>query len=163
LRIGVDGTTVFNWEAGTASPGLRALPAVIRFLGHDPRLTPGATDLGRLVRHFRQRQGLSMDGLAEMLSVDPATVRGWERRGHRPWPGLHARLAGLLGLPTAADAGATSGGRLRAARLHAGLTQRELAKRVGVGQQAVSGWESGEETPTGRQGVRLSEILEQRP
>ncbi len=160
LRIGVDKTTVFNWEAGTASPSLHALPAVIRFLGYDPRLTPEATGLGRLIRHHRQRQGLSRDALADMLGVDPSTVQGWERRGHRPWPGLHARLAGVLGLPTAAaEAGTTFGERLRTARLRAGLTQRELAKRVGVGQQVVSEWESGKRAATGKQCDRLSGML----
>ena len=43
LRIGVDKTTVFNWEAGTASPNLRAIPGLVRFLGYDPRQSPVAT------------------------------------------------------------------------------------------------------------------------
>jgi transcriptional regulator with XRE-family HTH domain len=47
LRVGVDKTTVFNWETGTASPNLRALPAVIRFLGYDPRPSREAADPGR--------------------------------------------------------------------------------------------------------------------
>ena len=50
LRIGVDKTTVFNWESGAASPSFRAQPAVIRFLGYDHRPSPEATDPGRLVR-----------------------------------------------------------------------------------------------------------------
>jgi DNA-binding transcriptional regulator YiaG len=91
LRIGVDETTIFNWEAGTASPGLRALPAVIRFLDYDPRPIPEATDLGRLIRHLRRRQGLSMNAPADRLGVDPTTVRGWEQRGHKPRPQLRAR------------------------------------------------------------------------
>ena len=32
LLVGVDKTTVFNWETGRAAPNLRA----IRFLGYDP-------------------------------------------------------------------------------------------------------------------------------
>jgi transcriptional regulator with XRE-family HTH domain len=36
LRIGVDVTSVNNWERGRASPNLRAIPAVIRFLGYTP-------------------------------------------------------------------------------------------------------------------------------
>ncbi len=95
LRIGVDETTVFNWEAETASPGLRALPEVIRFLSYDPRL----------VRHLRQKQGLSMDALADLLDVGTSTVRGWECRGRRPSPRLHARLAEVLDLPPAAGTG----------------------------------------------------------
>jgi transcriptional regulator with XRE-family HTH domain len=160
LRIGVDEATVFNWEAGTAFPGLRALPGVIRFLGYDPRETPEANNLGRLVRHSRQRHGLGMDALAEILGVDPSTVRGWERRGHRPSPRLHARLAEALGLPTTPGPRATLGEGLRAARLRVGLTQRELADQIGVGQQVVSSWESGNRTPTEEQGTRISEVLE---
>jgi transcriptional regulator with XRE-family HTH domain len=70
LLMEVDKTTVFNWEAGTAFPSLRALPAVIRFLGYDPRQSPEAGNPGRLVRHFRQRQGLSMPVLPDPLGVD---------------------------------------------------------------------------------------------
>ncbi len=43
LQIGVDKTTVFNWEAGTAAPNIRAIPGVVRFLGYDPRQSPEAT------------------------------------------------------------------------------------------------------------------------
>ena len=159
MRIGVDETTVRNWEVGTATPNLRALPGVIEFLGYDPRQIPEAADLGRLVRHLRQRQGLSMDALADLLGVDSSTVRGWERQGHRPWPRLHARLVEVLGLPAAADAGATFGEHLRAARLHAGLTQRELAEQVGVGQQVVSSWESGRKKPGRKERARISQAI----
>lgn len=41
-----------------------------------------------------------MDAPADVLGVDPRTVRGWEQRGHRPGPRLHARLAEVLDLPT---------------------------------------------------------------
>ncbi len=39
------------------------------------------------------------------------------------------------------------GGRLEAWRKAAGLTQRELGERLGVTQQTVSDWESGDITP----------------
>ena len=35
-RIGVDTTSVFNWEAKTSQPDLKYMPAVIRFLGYNP-------------------------------------------------------------------------------------------------------------------------------
>jgi transcriptional regulator with XRE-family HTH domain len=105
-----------------------------------------------------------MEVLADVLGVDPSTVRAWEQRGHRPSPRLHARLAGVLGLPAAtAKAEATLSERLRAERLRAGLTQLELADRVGAGQQVVSNWESGKRPPTGKQSAPLSEVLEQCP
>jgi transcriptional regulator with XRE-family HTH domain len=82
LRIGVDTTTVFNWEAGTASPNIRALPGVIRFLGYDPTET-GST-LGERLRATRRRLGLSHADLAGRLGVDPSTVLDWETGRHRP-------------------------------------------------------------------------------
>jgi transcriptional regulator with XRE-family HTH domain len=36
LRIGVDKTTIHNWEAGRTHPNVRALRGAIRFLGHNP-------------------------------------------------------------------------------------------------------------------------------
>ena len=101
-----------------------------------------------------------MDALADMLGVDPSTVRGWERRGHRPGPRLRARLAGVLGLPVVpTGAEATFGDRLRASRLRAGLTQRELAERIGAVQQVVSDWESGRRKPHGKERARISKII----
>ena len=42
----------------------------------------------------------------------------------------------------------TIGGTIRAARLAAGLTQTELADRLGTAQANVSGWETGQRRPT---------------
>jgi transcriptional regulator with XRE-family HTH domain len=82
LRIGVDQTTVYNWETGTATPNLRAIPGVIRFLGYDPTKT-GET-LGERLRVTRRRLGLSHLELAGRLGVDPSTVLDWETGRHRP-------------------------------------------------------------------------------
>jgi transcriptional regulator with XRE-family HTH domain len=82
LRIGVDKTTVFNWESGTASPNLRAIPGVVRFLGYDPTETGSA--LGERLRAARRRLGISHADLARRLGVDPTTVLDWEIGRHRP-------------------------------------------------------------------------------
>jgi len=54
LRIGVDPTSIFNWEAGRHHPSLRHLPAALDFLDYDPRLSPEATDLVRQIRPRRR-------------------------------------------------------------------------------------------------------------
>jgi transcriptional regulator with XRE-family HTH domain len=47
LRLGVSKSAVMNWERGRTEPMIRFLPAIIRFLGYDPRPLPSATALLR--------------------------------------------------------------------------------------------------------------------
>ena len=82
-QIGVDQTTLFNWETGRASPNLRAIPGVVRFLGYDPTRTGGS--LVEQLQAARLRRGWSQADLARHLRVDPCTVSTWEVRGSIPW------------------------------------------------------------------------------
>lgn len=43
---------------------------------------------------------------------------------------------------------------LRAARTDAGLTQRQLAARLNVSQQTITGWETGARKPSGEDMLR---------
>jgi len=51
-------------------------------------------------------------------------------------------------------------GGIRAARLKKGMTQRELAKKLGVVRETVSLWEIGRNQVNSEKLVRLSEILD---
>lgn len=44
VRIGVDTATVTNWELGHTDPEERFIPALIRFLGHNPLLGVGVAE-----------------------------------------------------------------------------------------------------------------------
>jgi ribosome-binding protein aMBF1 (putative translation factor) len=94
LRIGVDKTTVHNWEVGIATPNLRVIPGVIRFLGFSP-LRVGK-DLGERLRLARETAGLSHRELAKRLRVDPSTILDWERGRHKPTPRLRRRVEGFI-------------------------------------------------------------------
>ena len=48
---------------------------------------------------------------------------------------------------------------IKAARLRLGITQDELAKRLGVTQAAISHWEKGITFPTTRQLPIVAEVL----
>ena len=52
-------------------------------------------------------------------------------------------------------------GRIRALRNHLGLTQRELADRLGTRQQTISEWEIGLYKPRGASSTLLSIVAEQ--
>lgn len=51
--------------------------------------------------------------------------------------------------------------RIRALRHHLGLTQRELADRLGTRQQTISEWEIGLYQPRGASSTLLSIVAEQ--
>lgn len=47
---------------------------------------------------------------------------------------------------------------LAAARTNAGLTQREVAKLLGVTQQTIFNWEQGKQEPKVKQAIELSKL-----
>jgi transcriptional regulator with XRE-family HTH domain len=81
-RIGVDETSVFNWEANTSQPALRYMPAVIEFLGYDP--LPAPTTVGERIVRRRTALGMSQKDAARTLGVDPSTLARWERGERDP-------------------------------------------------------------------------------
>jgi len=88
--LGVSVASLGHWELGNASPATRFLPAILRFLGGDPR--PLAETFPERLRAVRTARGFSQEALARQLGIDPTTVARWEAgRGH---PG--ARLSKLL-------------------------------------------------------------------
>ena len=93
-RIGVDTTSVFNWEANTVSPDIRCMPAIIRFLGYNP--LPAAKGWGeRLVRQ-RTSLGLSQKEAALKLGVDSGTLARWEQGKTEPESALLGRVERFL-------------------------------------------------------------------
>jgi transcriptional regulator with XRE-family HTH domain len=89
--LGVDETTIHNWERGHSDPALRFIPAIIRFLGYTLG-TPTANSFGERIASIRRIQGLSQKRLAKMLEVDPSTVARWERGAVEPSTPLFVRL-----------------------------------------------------------------------
>jgi len=76
-QLGVDKTSVFNWEGNRSSPDIRYMPAIIDFLGYDP--LPQAHTLAEQLVRQRSSLGLSQKESAGRLGVDPSTLAKWER------------------------------------------------------------------------------------
>lgn len=138
------------------------------------RRSPGPGNLD--IRSRRRELGLTQAQLAQLLGVDRTTVIRWERTRRVPSIQLSRRLAEVLGLNyrdvshlgRAHRSGGTSrsrtwlaraaeryrpdwpliGDNLRAARELAGVTQAELARRVGVSRSTLSLYERGLWQPT---------------
>ena len=81
-QLGVDKTTVHNWEVNASSPEVQYMPAIINFLGYDP-LPEGEGWGERLVRH-RTAMGLLQKEAAQRLGVDPGTLAKWEQGKREP-------------------------------------------------------------------------------
>jgi len=81
-RIGVDTTTITNWELGHTAPALCWMPDIIRFLGYDPR--PEPRTIGEALKHYRHSRGMTQEELAVGLDVDPSTLARWEAEERVP-------------------------------------------------------------------------------
>ena len=75
-RLGMHFASLQLWERGIGDPGVKPLPAIIRFLGYVPfecQATPG----GR-ISFLRRCCGKTQEELAGMISCNPDTVCRWE-------------------------------------------------------------------------------------
>ena len=89
-QIGVDKTSIHNWETNFSKPSIEYMPAIIQFLGYNPVPPPqGWAD--RLVQG-RTALGLTQKESAIRIGVDPSTLARWER-GEREPGGLFAARA----------------------------------------------------------------------
>jgi DNA-binding XRE family transcriptional regulator len=92
--VGVDTTTITNWEKNRTKPSLRLMPAVIRYLGYSPIDAGGS--FGGSIKAMRRHMGISQRHLAMLLGVDPATLARWERNRSQPSEKLRPRLERLF-------------------------------------------------------------------
>ena len=92
--IGVDETSVFNWESNRVEPAVRLIPGIIWFLGYCP-YCPNLP-LPEWLKLIRQSLGYSQEGLAKTIGVDESTWRRWEAGSRQPLPEYLRRIAAFL-------------------------------------------------------------------
>jgi len=80
--IGVDTTTVENWERTGRKPGLKAMPKIIKFLGYNP--LPTGQAFAERLRLKRVTLGLTQEEAAQKLGIDSSTLAHWEQGRHKP-------------------------------------------------------------------------------
>jgi len=95
LQVGVDKTSIYNWETNRTKPGIEYMPAIIRFLGYNP-LPPSNGWAERLVQ-CRTALGLSQKQSAHRIGVDPSTLARWERGEREPIREFAARALRFVG------------------------------------------------------------------
>ena len=81
-QIGVDMSTITNWEINRTIPAIRFMPRIIEFLGYTP--FPPAQTLPEKLILYRKVMGLSRRKLAKLIEVDESNLAGWETGKHYP-------------------------------------------------------------------------------
>jgi len=159
--------TVTSWETGKSHPraaNLEQLAALAQkkqadvdaALGRHP--VPEFT--GSEVRRLRKGLGITQIALAKLIGVSAAAITAWEtgktipsRESRRALSQLaeksqdevDAQLSrsGLMPPPEATLSGAD----IRRLRQQAGMSQRDLARKLGVSVNSVCNWETGRTEP----------------
>jgi transcriptional regulator with XRE-family HTH domain len=177
--------TVYNWEHGRARIPLSKLPALAEALGSRPEALgrvlrtaphPRVERVGRsALARLRHRAGFNQAEASRRARVSRSQLRAWER-GVTPPLAAARRLAWSYGCSMSAVASAT-GLRLdvpldpnrwgagqfalvvRILRQWKGLTQRELAARVGCSVGSIQGWEAARYVPRQRHRELLERAL----
>ncbi|MEU4038660.1 helix-turn-helix transcriptional regulator [Streptomyces collinus] len=98
---------------------------------------------GSRLRDLRLKAGLRIEALATAAGISPNTVRAVEKGRHQPRPRVVQALARTLGVPLRELAKNGRKATLREVRGLLGLTQAEMAARVGASRQRVSQVERG--------------------
>jgi len=88
--LGVDETSVWQWERNRTDPQVHFIPAIYSFLGYAP--WEPAEGFAAWLRQARRGSGLSRRNLAVRIGVDPTTVDRWERGRRRPTTESRRRL-----------------------------------------------------------------------
>lgn len=112
-----------------------------------PRGYPRSPEtLGQHLRKRRLDLGLLQRDLAARLGVGVMTVGNWELGKEQPGIRHTAAILAFLGYDPE-PAGDSLPGRLRDVRRHHGLTQAELAARLGQDEHQICRWEGGRQRP----------------
>jgi transcriptional regulator with XRE-family HTH domain len=102
--------------------------------------------------------GLTQREVALQLRANPWTYLLWEHDRHEPMAKFVARIVDFLGHDPY-PSGTSFGDKLRSARLRMGLSQAELALRVGMSEATVYDLERGRQRASTPAGMRLAQFL----
>jgi DNA-binding XRE family transcriptional regulator len=102
--------------------------------------------LGEHLRKKRHELGLYQKDVAKKLGVNPWALIGWETDWKKTTVRFMPRILKFLGYNPFPDP-CTLGGRLLAARRRLGLSQKEMARKLGVDEGTVRLIETGRRGP----------------
>jgi len=120
-------------------------------------------ELRTLGDHLRKRRldlGLFQKDVARRLGSNESSVWNWEKNRSSPALRFIPRIIEFLGYTPDITQPQSLGQRIVVWRRLRGITQKELARRLGVDPTTVAGWEQGEHRPTRRLASIIGRIAE---
>ncbi len=130
--------------------------------GRKPLPEAYPTQLATLGDHLRKRRldlGLLQKELAQRLAVHENTVNGWETNRTTPPLRFVPRIIAFLGYTPRYTTPRTLEERTVVARRLLGLTQKDLAHRLGINPSTLGRWETGKGRPSRKLLQRLTAFL----
>jgi DNA-binding transcriptional regulator YiaG len=133
----------------------------VRLSGPKPKPKAYPKQLKTLGDHLRKRRldlGLLQKQAAEQIGVDTASIGNWESNEVQPMVHCLPQILAFLGhnpLPEAGDLV----GKFKRIRCILGLTQEQLAHKLGIDESTIEGWERGENTPVGAYRKLLEDFI----
>jgi DNA-binding transcriptional regulator YiaG len=124
------------------------------------RHTTSFLDLGRHIQERRTALQLSKDDLAALFDVTKDTIGYWETQQIAPDVTKFPMIIRFLGYNPFESDTDTLGGKITAYRYQNGLSQRKLARQLGVSFSAIKSWEENKFVPTSEHYQRLSGLIE---
>lgn len=121
-------------------------------------------NVGERIRKYRTERGMTQKELAEKCGMFDSAIRRYEIGKQNPKKETLERIAAALEIDAfriyTNDTGLTIGDRIRKYRKECGLTQSEVAKKIGVTKQAISKYEHNIVTNIGIETIaKLSDAL----
>ena len=127
-----------------------------------PSSLPYPAQLNTLGDHLRKRQldlGLLQREVAEKLGVTDSTIWNWEANYSSPQLRIIPKVIAFLGYEPYSTASGSFGERLLACRRSMGLSQKELADRMGIDPSTLGKWERGGRPPSKKVMARVRAFL----
>ncbi|GAG31650.1 unnamed protein product, partial [marine sediment metagenome] len=183
--IEVSVATITAWEIGKSRPRKANLAQIVTLRNMNQsqvdqalgrKAAPSAVKPKQLKR-LRKRLALTQAELARRIGVSAAAITSWETGKMAPGRKSRQALADLMQTPREQVAEPPQKGKgvrpratprggarlspknIKAIRKDAGLSQRQMAEKMGVSTNAVYNWEAGANVP---RGANLEKLLKLR-